>query len=53
MATAAMALDQFQRLLSCNLGTGFHTCDLAIGLYKNQLTVKNLILAWNSMAHPF
>ena len=28
MATVAMGLGQFQRLLSCDLGTGLHICDL-------------------------
>ena len=31
MAKVAMGLDQFQRFLSCDLGTGLHTCDLSIG----------------------
>ena len=33
MATAVMGLGQFQGILSHDLGTGFHTCDLGIGLH--------------------
>ena len=33
MATVVMGLGQFQRLLSRDLGTGLHTCDLGIGLH--------------------
>ena len=34
MATVAMGLSQFQRFLSCDLGTWLHTCDLGIGLHS-------------------
>ena len=34
MATVAMGLGQFQRVLSWDLGTGLHTCDLGIGLHS-------------------
>ena len=30
MATVAMGLSQFWIILSCELGTGLHTCDLGI-----------------------
>ena len=33
MATVAMGLGQLQRFLSCDVGVGFHTCDLGIELY--------------------
>ena len=33
MTTVAMALGQFQRFLSCDLGTGLHTYDLGTKLY--------------------
>ena len=33
MATVVMGLGQFQRILSRDLGTGFHTGDLGIGLH--------------------
>lgn len=34
MATVAMRLGQFQRFLSCDLGTELHTCDLGTRLHN-------------------
>ena len=34
MATVAMGLSQFWIILSCELGTELHTCDLGIGLHR-------------------
>ena len=33
MATVVMGLNQFQKLWSCDLGTGLHTWDIGVGLY--------------------
>ena len=36
MAIVAMGLGLFQRFLLCDLGTGLHTCDLSIGLHRDE-----------------
>ena len=43
MATAAMGLGQFQRFLSCDHGTGLHTCDLGIVVHKRDIFIYPLI----------
>ena len=39
MATVAMGFGQFQRFLSCEVGAGFHTCDLGIELYNGMVSI--------------
>ena len=35
IVSVAVRLGQVQRFLSCDLGTGLHTCDISIELYIN------------------
>ena len=48
MATVAMGLDQFQRFLFRDLGTGLHSCHLGIGLHTLSYFSLSKISAYSS-----
>ena len=63
MATVAMGLDQFQRFLFRDLGTGLHGCHLGIGLHTvsyfslSKITAhssccKYLEVKWSEVTQP-
>ena len=45
MATVVMGLNQFQKLWSCDLGTGLHTWHHGVGLYICELCMLLLLLS--------